>query len=263
MKRILLLASITLALAGLGWGEEIRTVAAKGHAAFSRSPARFSHSVGSARLNSSRISSAQFRSRSYRVTPHLSNNGVIHHNNIQSTRLRTLSHQRLQTTAASQARSNATVARQQNFGVNRARNVTINNNWRGQRFNGQNYAAFRNYHREWHNRDWWRSHHTRIIFVSGGWYYWDTGYWYPAWGYDPYADYYPYDGPIYGYNDLSPDQVIENVQLQLQRDGYYAGPIDGVLGPMTRQALAAFQADRGLAVTSAVDEPTLATLGLT
>jgi len=48
----------------------------------------------------------------------------------------------------------------------------------------------------------------------------------------------------------------------LQRDGYYSGPIDGVLGPMTRQAIAAFQADHGLAITSAVDEPTLASLGL-
>src|SRR5437899_12833298 len=32
----------------------------------------------------------------------------------------------------------------------------------------------------------------------------------------------------------------------MQRDGYYDGPIDGVLGPMTREAIAAFQADNGL-----------------
>jgi len=49
----------------------------------------------------------------------------------------------------------------------------------------------------------------------------------------------------------------------LQADGYYAGPIDGILGSQTRRALAAFQVDHGLAVTSAVDRPTLATLGLT
>ena len=77
----------------------------------------------------------------------------------------------------------------------------------------------------------------------------------------PYA-YYPYDGPIYGYSDLAPDRVVTEVQAQLQRDGYYHGPIDGVLGPMTRHAIAAFQADHGLAVTSTVDEPTLATLGI-
>jgi hypothetical protein len=32
---------------------------------------------------------------------------------------------------------------------------------------------------------------------------------------------------------------------------------------MTRQAIAAYQADNGLAVTSTVDEPTMASLGLT
>jgi peptidoglycan hydrolase-like protein with peptidoglycan-binding domain len=31
---------------------------------------------------------------------------------------------------------------------------------------------------------------------------------------------------------------------------------------MTREAIAAYQADNGLSVTSAIDEPTLATLGL-
>lgn len=148
-----------------------------------------------------------------------------------------------------------------NIAVNRNRNVTVTNNWRGSRFSGQQYAAFRNYHRQWHDRSWWNSHCSRIIFVSGGWWYWNTGYWYPAWGYDPYA-YYSYDGPIYGYSDLTPDRVVSEVQAQLQRDGYYVGPIDGVLGPMTRQAIAGFQADNGLAITSTVDEPTLDTLGL-
>jgi hypothetical protein len=156
---------------------------------------------------------------------------------------------------------NLAFTRQQNAAINRGRNARITNNWRGARFSGQSYAAFRNYHRAWHDRGWWRSHYDRIIFVSGGWYYWNSGYWYPAWGYASGA-YYPYDGPIYGYNDLTPDQVVVNVQAQLQRDGYYSGPSDGVLGPMTRQAIAAFQTDHGLAITSAVDQPTLASLGL-
>lgn len=148
-----------------------------------------------------------------------------------------------------------------NFAVNRDRNVVVTNSWRGPRFSGQNYAAFRDYHRQWHDRDWWNSHYSRITFVFGAPYYWDSGYWYPAWGYNT-GYLYPYDGPIYGYGNLTPDQVVVNVQAQLQRDGYYDGPVDGVLGPMTRQAIAQFQADHGLAVTSAVDEPTLATLGL-
>lgn len=150
-----------------------------------------------------------------------------------------------------------------NFAVNRNRtaNAVVTNNWRGERFSGRNYSVFRNYSRQWHNRDWWRSHYNRILFVDGGWWYWNSGYWFPAWGYDSYS-YYPYDGPIYGYSGVGPGQVVVSVQTQLSRDGYYTGPIDGVLGPMTRQAIAAYQADNGLAVTSTVDEPTVASLGV-
>ncbi len=167
------------------------------------------------------------------------------------------------------ARNSVAINRDRNFAVNRTGNfayyrrgnVAINNNFRSDAFRGRQYTAFRDYHRQWHDRYWWRSHYDRIVFVNGGWYYWNTGYWFPAWGYATDA-YYPYDGPIYGYNGLTPDRVIVDVQEQLQRDGYYDGPIDGVLGPMTREAIAAFQADNGLAVTSVIDEPTLATLGI-
>jgi Putative peptidoglycan binding domain len=165
------------------------------------------------------------------------------------------------------ARNNLAVNRQRNLtfarnvAMNRDRNVRIVNYWRGDRFRGANYAAFYNYNRVWHDRGWWVSNYPRVVFVLGGWWCWNAGYWYPAWGYDPYA-YYPYDGPIYGYGDLTPDRVIVNVQVALQEQGYYAGAIDGDLGPQTRGALAAYQADHGLAVTSAVDRPTLQTLGL-
>lgn len=140
---------------------------------------------------------------------------------------------------------------------------TIVNNWAG--VTGPSYTAFRDYRQEWHDRGWYDSNYTRVILVTGGWgwWFWNSGYWYPAWGYDPYYRSYPYDGPIYGYRDLTPDQIVITVQRELRNDGYYAGSVDGVLGPQTRRALAAFQADHGLAVTSAVDEPTLQTLGLT
>ena len=179
----------------------------------------------------------------------------------QNTRMRTFRDRNISTNERLGLRNDVRFNRQNNVVVNRQRNVTVSNNWRGTRFNSPAYAAFRNYSRTYHDRGWWRNHYNRIVFVSGGWYYWDAGYWFPAWGYDSYA-YYPYDGPIYGYNGLAPDQVIVDVQSQLQRDGYYNGPIDGELGPMTRQAIAAFQADHGLAITSAIDEPTLASLGV-
>jgi hypothetical protein len=153
---------------------------------------------------------------------------------------------------------NVTVNRTRN--VNR--NVTVVNRWQGARFAGPRYTAFRNYHRTWHDRVWWDNHYgTSLTFVFGAPYFWSSGFWYPAWGYNP-GYVYPYDGPIYGARNLTPDQIVANVQTQLRNDGYYDGAIDGQLGPQTRQALADFQADNGLAVTSAVDEPTLATLGL-
>lgn len=156
---------------------------------------------------------------------------------------------------------NFNLNRDRNFAVNRRGTASITNNWRGEQFSGQNYSAFRNYSRTYHDRYWWRSHYPRITFYFGAPYYWNAGYWYPAWGY--YPDYvYEYDGPIYGYNDLAPDQVVLDVQARLQSEGYYNGPIDGLLGPMTRQAITAFQADHGLAITSSIDRPTLATLGL-
>ena len=131
-----------------------------------------------------------------------------------------------------------------------------------QNWQGHNYAAFRSYNAQWHNGNWWRAHHNRIVLIGGGYYYWDNGWWYPAWGYDSAYSYYPYDGPIYAYNNLPPDQVIANVQAALQSEGYYTGEVDGTLGPLTRSALAAYQADHGLYTTAAIDQPTLASLGM-
>ena len=126
---------------------------------------------------------------------------------------------------------------------------------------GPNYTVFRTYTPVWHERNWWNSHYNRVVFVFGGWYYWNAGWWYPAWGYAPNA-YYAYDGPIYAYNDLRPDQVIANVQAALQEQGYYQGDVDGLLGPLTRDALANYQRDHGLYETAAIDRPTLESLGM-
>jgi hypothetical protein len=130
-----------------------------------------------------------------------------------------------------------------------------------QNWNGSQYNAFRNYSSEWHDRNWWSGHSNNVVFVFGGWYALNAGYWYPAWGYDSNA-YYPYDGPIYAYNDLPPDQVIANVQTALQQQGYYQGEVDGLLGPQTRAAIADYQRATGLAETAAIDQPTLESLGM-
>src|SRR5438270_4994430 len=127
---------------------------------------------------------------------------------------------------------------------------------------GQHYTAFRDYHAEWHDQGWWQNHyHNNIVFVFGAPYFFNAGYWYPAWGYYPNA-YYAWDGPIYAYNHLPPDQVIANVQSALQQQGYYQGEVDGLIGPLTRAAIAGYQRDHGLYETAAIDQPTLESLGM-
>ena len=127
---------------------------------------------------------------------------------------------------------------------------------------GQQYTVFRNYRSEWHDQGWWHNHyHNNIVFVFGAPYFFNAGYWRPAWGYYPNA-YYAWDGPIYAYNHLPPDQVIANVQAALQEQGYYHGEVDGSIGPLTRAAIADYQRDHGLYETAAIDQPTLESLGM-
>lgn len=124
----------------------------------------------------------------------------------------------------------------------------------------------RGHHLHWdrrsHDRNWYCSNFTRFALFSGGYYYLNSGYWYPAYGYDPYFTTYSYDAPIYSYNGQEPGQVIANVQAELQRRGYNTGEVDGTYGPATRRALLQFQIDNGLPATGEIDEETLASLGL-
>jgi len=137
-------------------------------------------------------------------------------------------------------------------------------NWQG---NKSSWADAKHNHNEWchhrlHDHDWWHHHCDTIIWVDWGWWGWWDGWWYPAWGYDPYYSYYAYDGPIYGYDGLPPDEVVANVQSELQRCGYYYDAVDGILGPRTQEALIRYQRDHGLPVTGGIDQETVGALGL-
>jgi hypothetical protein len=144
--------------------------------------------------------------------------------------------------------------------------VTFNQSRRiegSERWQGPQYEVFRSYHPERHDQGWYRSHYNRVELIGGGYYFFNNGFWLPAWGYDPSAEYYAYDGPIYvGHHAEPPDKVIADVQGVLQQMGYYTGEVDGLLGPLTREALTAYQADQGLATTAAIDQPTLDSLGM-
>jgi len=144
------------------------------------------------------------------------------------------------------------------------RNRTDRNNWQNRTTTNNNSweEARRRHHRNHHDRSWWRSRYSRFALFGSGYYFWDSGYWYPAYGYDSRYNSYSYDEPIYGYNDLDPAQVISTVQTELQRLGYYRYAVDGQMGPATRAAIANYQRDTGISITAAIDEPTLQTLGL-
>jgi Putative peptidoglycan binding domain len=83
---------------------------------------------------------------------------------------------------------------------------------------------------------------------------------------------YPYyDGDPYGYssNDYGPgydDQywtaLAVSVQSELARRGYYHGPIDGVIGSGSIEAIREFQAAQGLPVTGRIDPRLLKDLGV-
>jgi len=150
--------------------------------------------------------------------------------------------------------------------VNKYKTVNYNANYKiagAYKWKGAKYQIFVNYHPSWHDTWWWNWHYgSHIVFIYGGWYYWDNYYWYPAWGYAP-DSVYVVDAPIYASNPADdPAQVVANVQSALQEQGYYQGDIDGILGPQTRAALAEYQSAQGLEPTGLVDEPTLETLGM-
>jgi hypothetical protein len=61
---------------------------------------------------------------------------------------------------------------------------------------------------------------------------------------------------------LTPDG-IRTVQQALQKKGIDPGPIDGILGPQTEEAVRKFQDAYGINVTGRIDNQTLFALGQT
>ncbi|MBV8377174.1 MAG: peptidoglycan-binding protein, partial [Verrucomicrobia bacterium] len=85
------------------------------------------------------------------------------------------------------------------------------------------------------------------------------GYGYPWWGWDyPYYSdaYYGYDPYYSGSYEGDHDPRLTStraVQAALAWQGYYSGRIDGIMGPETREAIRAFQKNRGLPATGQID----------
>ena len=148
-----------------------------------------------------------------------------------------------------------------------------------------------NWHRDWDRRHAHFFHNRFFVFDNGFWFGLDPGF-YP-WDYLPYyaGDYYPYDystdvQPDYStspasaypygyytgvqpdYNNAAanaapaPDPTVEATQERLAQLGYYNGPVDGIFGPTTRDAVAKYQIDNELGVTGSLSPDTLQSLGV-
>jgi hypothetical protein len=111
---------------------------------------------------------------------------------------------------------------------------------------------------------------------SSSWGYATSGYYpysyyggYPYSGYNNYYSYYggyPY-GTYNSYSYYTPTysysgSMVAAVQRRLGRLGYYQGVVDGVIGPQTRSAIAAFESRNGMAVDGTISRPLLDSLGL-
>ena len=151
----------------------------------------------------------------------------------------------------------------------------------GQQYVGTRYGGTRYYGNNYYGGG------TRYYYGGGSYPYngyysgWPSSRGYgTSWGYNPYSYYggYPYSGysyyggypyrgynnyysyytPTYGYNG----SMVAAVQRRLGQLGYYHGVVDGVIGPQTRGAIAAFESRNGLAVDGTISRPLLDTLGL-
>jgi peptidoglycan hydrolase-like protein with peptidoglycan-binding domain len=53
-----------------------------------------------------------------------------------------------------------------------------------------------------------------------------------------------------------------DVQRLLNQNGYYSGPVDGIIGPASSAAISSYQSSNGLPVTGQIDQGLLSSLGL-
>jgi putative peptidoglycan binding protein len=122
---------------------------------------------------------------------------------------------------------------------------------------------------------------TRYYYGGPSYYYGGGGYpyygyssgpYYGSYGYYPYSSYggYPYSyyggysnaysyyQPGYGYDTA----MVATVQRRLGELGYYHGVVDGIMGPQTRAAIAAFESTHGMIVDGTITTRLLNRIGV-
>jgi len=104
-------------------------------------------------------------------------------------------------------------------------------------------------------RDFWQ---TLLIFGGGAFLVWKFLLSSPASG--KRAPQLAVTSPIIRYGDRGED--VRAVQQALSFLGYSPGPIDGIFGPMTNEAVRRFQSDQRIAVDGIVGPETIAALNI-
>jgi len=109
---------------------------------------------------------------------------------------------------------------------------------------------------------------TRYYYGGGGGYPYSgyySGWPYGSYSYYPYSYYggYPYSsysyyGGGYGYDA----GTVAAVQRRLGEFGFYSGVVDGVMGPRTRAAIAAFESTNGMVIDGMISGRLLNRMGL-
>jgi len=129
-----------------------------------------------------------------------------------------------------------------------------------------------NWHGDWDRRHAHFDHNRFFVFIDGFWCGLDNGFF--PWDYLPYYadDYNPYDyyADSQPYDNTEPynngvpaaDPTVEATQERLAQLGYYNGPVDGIFGPTTRDAVANYQIANQLNVTGSLSPDTMQSLGL-
>jgi hypothetical protein len=129
-----------------------------------------------------------------------------------------------------------------------------------------------NWNRSWDHRHAHFHNGRFFVFNDGLWFGLDDGFF--PWDYLPYYadDYYPYDyyADAQPADDTAPaddsapvaDPTVQAAQTTLLQLGYYNGPIDGIFGRLTRDAVARYQIANQLNVTGSLSSDTLESLQL-
>ena len=147
----------------------------------------------------------------------------------------------------------------------------------GHSHSGHYHGGHRHYGGHSHSYRGWRGYYPSFGYRSYGYYPYRSYYggYYGGYGYPYYYGGYPsvsftyssaspryYSSSRYSDYGSNTSSLEVEVQRELRRLGYYRGSIDGDIGPGSRSAIRAFQADRGLSVTGRIDASLLRSLGI-